>query len=176
MKTVLLRKIRQKYDYFWHITPGTNWTSEETRIRVFNKKTNRIDVYYSVESFISDYIENANMDIITRTIFNNIKEKHDDKRKIIDWNKQKKTLAELSTNLTIKQVINPKNVKCIKLKEQKINLFAGTSNSVVLGSNMYTTSNTLTNNSNYVQNTPTPYNGFVTVTHSKSGTSMLTYP
>ena len=124
MKTVLLRKIRQKYDYFWHITPGTNWTSEETRIRVFNKKTNKIDVYYSVEGFISDYVIHANMNIITRTIFNNIKEKHDDKKKIRDWNRQKKNLALSSNNLTIKQVINPKNVKCFKLKEQKINLMA----------------------------------------------------
>ena len=179
MKTVLLRKIRQKYDYFWHITPGTNWTSEETRIRVFNKKTNITHVYYYVNDFISDYVTHANMNIITRLIWNNIKGKHDDKRKIREWNKQKKNLAMLSTNLTIKQVINPKNVKCIKMTIQKINLFAGTSNSVALGSNMYTTSNTLTNNSNFVQTTPTPYgytNGFVTTTHSKSGTPMLTYP
>jgi hypothetical protein len=170
MKTVLLRKIRQRYDYFWHVTPGTNWDSGSTNIRVFNKKTNESGVYYSVEGFISDYIENANMDIITRTIFNNIKEKHYDKKKIKDWNKQKKTLAMLSNNLTIKQVIQPKNVKCFKIKEHKINLTAGTSNSIAIGSNNWATTSTLIT---------TPYgytNGFVTATHSKSGTPMLTYP
>jgi hypothetical protein len=170
MKTVLLRKIRQKYDYFWHITPGTNWTSEETRIRVFNKKTNKIDVYYSVEGFINDYVIHANMNIITRTIFNNIKEKHDDKKKIRDWNIQKKTLAELSTNLTIKQVIQPKNVKCFKIKEQKINLFAGTSNSIAI-SNTNTALTTLGNGYNNSTS-----NGFVSVKYTANGIPMLSYP
>ena len=170
MKVKLLRKIRQKYDYFWHITPGTNWTSEETRIRVFNKKTNRIDVYYHVSDFISDYATHANMNIITRLIWNNVRDKHDDKRKIIDWNKQKKTLAMLSNNLTIKQVIQPKNVKCFKLKEQKINLFAGTSNSVAMG----TANTALTTLGNGYNNSMS--NGFVSVKYTANGLPMVSYP
>jgi len=170
MKVKLLRKIRQKYDYFWHITPGTNWASEEVRIRVFNKKTNKIDVYYSVEGFINDYVIHANMNIITRLIWNNVKEKHDDKRKIKDWNKQKKNLAELSTNLTIKQVINPKNVKCVKMTKQKINLMAGTSNSIAI-SNTNTVLTTLGNGYNNSIS-----NGFVSVKYTANGTPMLSYP
>jgi len=155
MKTVLLRKIRQKYDYFWHITPGTNWTSEEVRLRVFNKKTNSTNVYYTVNDFISDHVIYTNMNITTRLIWNEVKEKHDNKRKIIDWNKQKKNLAMLSTNLTIKQVINFKNVKCIKMKIQKINLMAGTSNSfsTTLGPSNYTVNGIITSINTNIVNT-----------------------
>jgi hypothetical protein len=155
MKTVLLKKIRQKYDYYWHITPQTNWDSGSTNIRVFNKKTNEAGIYYSVTDFINGYIENANMNIITRTIFNNIKEKHDIKKKIRDWNRQKKTLALSSTNLTIKQVIQPKNVKCFKLKQQKINLMAGTSNSIytTLGPSNYTVNGIITSTNTNIVNT-----------------------
>jgi hypothetical protein len=110
------------------------------------------------------------MNIITRLIWNNVRDKHDDKRKIIDWNKQKKTLAELSTNLTIKQVINPKNVKCIKMKEQKINLFAGTSNSIAI-SNTNTVLNTLGNGYNNSTS-----NGFVSVKYTANGLPMVSYP
>jgi hypothetical protein len=56
------------------------------------------------------------------------------------------------------------------MKEQKISLVSGTSNSIAFGSNNWATTSTLIT---------TPYgytNGFVTATHSKSGTPMLTYP
>jgi hypothetical protein len=155
MKVKLLRKIRQKYDYFWHITPGTNWASEEVRIRVFNKKTNSTNVYYTINDFISDYVIHANMNIITRLIWNEVKGKHDDKRKIRDWDKQKKNLAMLSANLTIKEVINPKNVKCIKMTIQKINLVAGTSNSIytTLGPSNYTMNGIITSTNTNIVNT-----------------------
>jgi hypothetical protein len=166
MKTVLLRKIRQRYDYFWHITPGTNWASEEVRLRVFNKKTKDSNVVYSAKDLISNYIANANMNIITTIIWNNTKNKHANKLSIREWSKQKKNLALKSTNLTIKQVISPKNVKCFKMKNTTINLVSGTSHSIVVGSNNFVTSPTLPNNINYVQNVSTP----------KSGTPMLTYP
>jgi hypothetical protein len=161
MKTVLLRKIRQRYDYFWHITPGTNWASEEVRLRVFNKKTKDSNVVYSAKDLISNYIANTNMNIITRTIWNNTINKHTNKLSIREWNKQKKNLAELSTNLTIKQVINPKNVKSFKMKEQKINLSSGTSNSIstTLGPSSYTVNgaiNTHITNS-FVHNASIPF-------------------
>jgi hypothetical protein len=179
MKALLLKKIRQRYDYYWRITPQTNWDMGSVNIRVFNKKTNEAGIHQSVTDFIRAFEANANMNIITRLIWNNIKEKHNNKIKIRDWNKQKKSLALSSNNLTIKQVIQPKNVKCFKLKEHKINLATGTSNSIMVGSSNWATSTTLNTTNNFVQTSPTPYgytNGFVTVTHSKSGTSMLTYP
>jgi hypothetical protein len=158
MKVKLLKKIRQRYDYYWRITPQTNWDMGSVNIRVFNKKTNEAGIYYSVTDFISDYIDKADLHVITRLIWNNVKEKHDDKRKIRDWNRQKKTLALSSNNLTIKQVIHPKNVKCFKIKEHKINLMAGTSNSIAVGSNIYATTGTITNITNsFIHNVPTPY-------------------
>jgi hypothetical protein len=170
MKTVLLRKIRQRYDYFWHVTPGTNWTSEEVRLRVFDKKTKDSNVFYSAKDLISNYIANANMNIITRTIWSNTINKHANKLSIREWNKQKKNLAGLSTNLTIKQVVQPKNVKCFKLKQQKINLFAGTSNSIA----MSTANTALTTLGNGYNNSMS--NGFVSVKYTANGLPMVSYP
>ena len=155
MKTVLLRKIRQRYDYFWHVTPGTNWASEEVRLRVFNKKIKDSNVFYSAKDLISNYIANANMNIITSIIWNNTKNKHANKLSIREWNKQKKNLALKSTNLTIKQVINPKNVKCFKMKEATISLTSGTSNSIstTLGPCNYTMNGIITSTNTNIVNT-----------------------
>lgn len=170
MKVKLLRKIRQKYDYFWHITPKTNWASEETKLKTFNKKTKDSNVVYSAKDLISNYIANANMNIITTIIWNNTKNKHANKLSIREWSKQKKNLAILSTNLTIKQVINPKNVKCFKMKDTTINLVSGTSHSIVLG-NTNTTLATLGNGYNNSIS-----NGFVSVKYTANGLPMVSYP
>jgi hypothetical protein len=110
------------------------------------------------------------MNIITRLIWNEVKGKHDNKRKIREWNIQKKTLAELSTNLTIKEVISPKNVKCFKIKEHKINLMSGTSNSIAI-SNTNTALTTLGNGYNNSTS-----NGFVSVKYTANGLPMVSYP
>jgi hypothetical protein len=155
MKAVLLKKIRQQYDYYWHITPQTNWELGSAKLRIFNKKTNISSVYYTYNDFINSYIDKAELDPITKMILGNIVTKHASKTSIREWNRQKKTLAMLSTNLTIKEVISPKNVKCFKIKEHKINLMSGTSNSIAVGSNIWTTTNNHITNS-FIHNVPTP--------------------
>ena len=160
MKAVLLKKIRQQYDYYWHITPQTNWDLGSAKLRVFNKKTTISSVYYTHNDFINSYIDKyAELDPITKMILGNIVTKHASKTSIREWNRQKKTLAMLSTNLTIKQVISPKNVKCFKIKEHKINLMSGTSNSIAVGSNNWATTTTLNTHitNSFVHNVPTPY-------------------
>jgi hypothetical protein len=157
MKAALLKKIRQQYDYYWHITPQTNWDLGSAKLRVFNKKTTISSVYYTHNDFINSYIDKAELDPITKMILGNIVTKHASKTSIREWNRQKKTLAMLSTNLTIKEVISPKNVKCFKIKEHKINLATGISNSIAVGSNIYATTGTITNITNsFIHNVPTP--------------------
>jgi len=158
MKAVLLKKIRQQYDYYWHLTPQTNWDMGSARLRVFNKKTNISSVYYTYNDFINSYIDKAELDPITKMILGNIVIKHASKTSIREWNRQKKILAMLSANLTIKEVISPKNVKCFKIKENKINLMSGTSNSIAVSSNIYAATGTVANITNsFIHNVPTQY-------------------
>lgn len=131
MKVKLLKKIRQRYDYYFFKDTNNIW--DATQLRVLDKKLGSNIRFNNANEFIREVFSKIKTNsIIPNSYYNIVYDKHTTKENIRSFYRNKKKLSLQSRNLTIRQILDYKNVKSIKT-QQPITQGHITASSVALG-------------------------------------------
>ena len=176
MKVKLLKKIRQRYDYYF--VQDTGYVNNTTQLKVLDKKTgSNMRFTYPHELIKEAFKQIKNEAVMFKTYYDVVIDNHGTKENIRNYYRNKKKLSLTSRNLTIRQILDYRKVRSFKHDPSILHnnivsstLTGPTTHSIAIG-NANTILTTLGNN--YYNSTS---NGFVTATTTANGTPMLTYP
>ena len=175
MKVKLLKKIRQRYDYYF--VQDTGYVVSSTQLRVLNKKTGSYSKYNYTTEFIREAFKQIkNNSIMPDSYYDVVYDKHNTKQSIREYYRSKKKLSLKSRNLTIRQILDYRKVRSFKYDPSKDIGTVSYNNLVSSTLTGPTTHSIAIGNANTVLTTlASGYtNGFITPT--ANGTPMLTYP